>query len=66
MLSFVDAPAPSAEPTLTVAQDRRLNAVEETAAFCRSDGLTVASGSYEVSARHPLPKEVEAAVRRES
>ena len=52
-LSFVDAPPPEADPTLPVAQDRRFNAVEETAAFLSSEGVLVTRGAYEVSAAHP-------------
>ena len=52
-LSFVDAPPPPSEPALRVAQDRRFNAVEETAAFCSTDGLVVTSGRYDVTATHP-------------
>ena len=52
-LSFVDAPPPPSEPALSVAQDRRFNAVEETAAFCSTDGLVVTSGRYDVTATHP-------------
>ena len=52
-LSFVDADPPKSDPTLTVAQDRRFNAVEETAAFLSSEGVVITNSAYEINAAYP-------------
>ena len=52
-LRFVEATAPPLEPALSVAQDRRFNAVEETSAFLAGEGIVISSGAYEISAAHP-------------
>ena len=52
-LSFVDAQPPPSDLSLCVKQDRRFNAVEETAAFLASEGVVVTNGAYEVSAPYP-------------
>ena len=48
-----DAPPPEGQPTLTVRQDRRYNAIEEEKAFIAARGATIERGMFVCNAAHP-------------